>query len=183
METMGGPAAATKLLTEPARVPGLFPTREQLLVPCASQSSDQRQILDDLSFSGFCGELTLREDREIKAVSACAGAVRASGLGPCMWVCMRVCIRACGLLAGRDLSLPSGFGACGIGQVKFRNQILLLILLFTGTDRFLLLSKLKTLYVSQDVYRLCTYGSGSGLIILESNSLEVLRKIRCANMC
>lgn len=93
----------------------------------------------------FCGELTLREDREIKAVSACAGAVRASGLGACMWVCVSVCIRACGLLASRDLSLPSGFGACGVDRVKFRNQILLLILLFTGTDRFLLLSKLKTL--------------------------------------
>lgn len=34
-------------------------------------------------------------------------------------------------------------------------------------------------YAFQEVYGLFTYGSEPGLIILESNSLEVLRKIRC----
>lgn len=33
-------------------------------------------------------------------------------------------------------------------------------------------------YAFQEVYGLFTYGSEPGLIILESNSLEVLRKIR-----
>lgn len=51
-------------------------------------------------------------------VSACAGAVHASGLGARMWVCAFVCTQVCGLLAGTDLSLPSGFGACGVNQVK-----------------------------------------------------------------
>lgn len=65
-----------------------------------------------------------------------------SGLGARMWVCAYVCTRACGLLASKDLSLPGIFGACSVDQVKFLNQILLLILPFTGTDRFLLLSKI-----------------------------------------
>lgn len=93
-----------------------------------------------------------------------------------------MCTRACGLFAGMDLSLPSIFGACSVHQVKFLSQILLLTLLFTGTDIPVLLSEPETLYIFQETYGLFTYEGGCGWISLETSLLEVPREIRCANM-
>lgn len=89
VETMGCPAAATKLLTEPARVPGLFPTREQLLVPCASQSGIRGRSWMICHSPVLWGAHTQGRQRNKSSLCLCRR-------GPCLRAgCVHVGVREC----------------------------------------------------------------------------------------
>lgn len=121
----------------------LFPSLEQLLVPCASQSNDQRQIKGPgwslVPWFLWGAHLQWRQGNK-HGFCLCWHSLRfrAGYMHVGVWICVHSRVGT----PCRHEALSAQYfwstGACSVEQVKFLNQILLLILLFTRSDRFLL---------------------------------------------